>query len=317
MGSNTHDKKLSAMTSSHIFKPIGRPEPHQDMSVLKTALGSPETTRKQPGMNSQSKPSFDRYKCTWDGCQQRSPGEKELGDHLSAHSEDALAHWACGSTCTWQGCKSKAKFKTTRQFNIHLENIHTKPLLCTRSRCTHKRPFRNKHELERHNSSKHSAERPWDCPYDYCPSETRAFARKDKWLKHIREVQHENDAFCPYLHCLSSTIRTEKGFEDRKEIATHFNLTHSWGVVDGYGCALGSCGNTGKHDRWHVLELYRHLEEQHKIREVFSYLGRKLEGTDHIFRFQHVPLSFYNILTDCEMCASHTLQTALGNTTST
>jgi hypothetical protein len=134
---------VSAIASPHIFKPIGRPEPHQDMSVLETALGSLGTTRKQPGMISQLKSSFDQYKCTWDGCQQRSPGDKELRDHLSAHSVDALAHWACGSTCTWQGCKSKAKFKTTHQFKIHLENIHAKPLLCTRSPCTYKRPFRS------------------------------------------------------------------------------------------------------------------------------------------------------------------------------
>lgn len=258
--------RIPSITSLHIFKPIGRPEPHQDMSVLKPALGSLGTTRKQPGMISQLQSSFDRYKCTWDGCQQRLPGDKELRDHLSAHSVDALAHWACGSTCTWQGCKSKAKFKTTHQFNTHLENIHAKPLLCTRSRCTYKRPFRNKYELERHNSSKHSAGRPWECPYDYCPSETRAFARKDKWLKHIREVQHENDAFCPYQHCYPSTTRPGKGFEDRKKIATHFNRWHSLRVADGYGCALGSCGNT-------------------KI--------------------------------DCEIGASQTLQTPLGNTAST
>jgi hypothetical protein len=287
------------------------------MSVFKTALGSLGTTQKQPGMISQSKSSFDRYKCTWDGCQQRSPGDKELRDHLSAHSVDALAHWACGSTCTWQGCKSKAKFKTTRRFNIHLENIHTKPVLCTRSRCTHKRPFRNKHELERHDLSKHSAERPWECPYDYCPSETRAFARKDKWLKHIREVQHANDAFCLYLHCDSSTIRTEKGFEDRKEIATHFSLKHSGGAVDGYGCALGSCGNTGKRDRWDVWDPKTHLHYQHKIVLSWDYPRTRLQGTDHIFRSQHVPLDFYNKWIDCEICASPILQTPLGNTTST
>ena len=287
------------------------------MSVLETALGSLGTTRKQPGMISQLKSSFDQYKCTWDGCQQGSPGNKELRDHLSAHSVDALAHWACGSTCTWQGCKSKAKFKTTHQFNIHLENIHTKPLLCTRIGCTYKRPFRNKHELERHDSSKHSAERPWKCPYDYCPSEIRAFARKDKWLKHIREVQHENDAFCPYLHCLSTTIRTEKGFEDRKEIAKHFNIWHFDGAVDGYGCALGSCGNTGKCDRWNVLSLNIHLGLQHKMDLDRGYLETKLKGTDRIFRSQQVPFDFYNKWIDCEICASHTLQTPLGNTTTT
>ncbi|PMD58790.1 uncharacterized protein K444DRAFT_630472 [Hyaloscypha bicolor E] len=287
------------------------------MSVLKTALGSLGTTRKQPGMISQLQSSFDRYKCTWDECQQRLPGDKELRDHLSAHSVDALAHWACGSICTWQGCKFKAKFKTTHQFNTHLENIHAKPLLCTRSRCTYKRPFKNEYELERHNSSKHSAERPWECPYDYCPSETRAFARKDKWLKHIREVQHENDAFCLYHHCYFSTIRAGKGFEDRKEISTHFNLWHSGRAVDGYGCALGSCGNTGKRDRWHLLGLQQHLQIQHKIVLGLDSLQTGLKGTDHIFRSQQVPFDLYNKWIDCEICASQTLQTPLGNTTST
>ena len=254
-------------------------------------------------------------KCGWNECQEPYPND-DLDAHLEAHSRDALARWVRQSTCTWQGCKSKAKFKTAHQFNIHLENIHTKPLLCTRTRCTYKRPFKNKHELERHNSSKHSAERPWECPYDYCPAETRAFARKDKWLKHIREVQHENDAFCPYPHCHFSTIRTGKGFEDRKEIGRHFNLMHSGRDVDGYGCALGSCGNT-KHDRCAVLDLLEHLRTQHKIYLNWHFLQPVLEAIDHTFRLQHVPSDYYNKWIDCEICASHTLQTPLGNTTST
>jgi hypothetical protein len=255
-------------------------------------------------------------KCGWNGCQKPHPND-DLGAHLETHSRDALARWVPRSTCTWQDCKSKAKFKTARQLNIHLENIHTKPLLCTRSRCTHKRPFRNKHELERHNSSKHSAERPWECPFDYCPSETRAFARKDKLLKHIREVQHENDAFCPHIHCRFSTIRTWKGFEDRKEIGTHFNLYHAVRDVDGYGCALWSCGETGKRDRWDLSWLRAHLQYRHIIVLDRDYLETSLKGTDHIFRSQQVPFGFYNKWIDCKICASQTLQTPLDNTTST
>jgi hypothetical protein len=262
-------------------------------------------------------PATPRGKCGWNGCQEAYPND-DLDAHLETHSRDALARWVRQSTCTWQGCKSKAKFKTAHQFNIHLENIHAKPLLCTKSRCTYKRPFKNKHELERHNSSKHSAARPWVCPYDYCPSKTRAFARKDKWLKHIREVQHENDAFCPYIHCYFSKIRTGKGFEDREEIGKHFNLMHSGkDVDDGYGCALGSCGNTRKRDRLHSWGLHEHLQNQHGIVLGAHYLETRLKGTDQIFRSQQVPVFFHNKWIDCEICAPQALQTPLGNTTST
>jgi hypothetical protein len=135
-------------------------------------------------------------------------------------------------------------------------------------------------------------------------------------LKHIREVQHENDAFCPYPHCHFSTIRTGKGFEDRKEIGRHFNLMHSGRDVNGYGCALGSCGNT-KYDRCAVLDLLEHLRTQHKIYSNWHFLQPVLEAIDHTFRLQHVPSDYYNKWIDCEICASHTLQTPVGNTTST
>ena len=185
--------------------------------------------------------------CTWDGCQQQ-PSNFDLATHLQGHARDAQARWTPNSSCSWQGCKSKSRFKNQRQFVIHLENIHTKPLLCTKTHCSHKRPFRNEHDLQRHNSTMHCTERPWECPYDFCPSEIRTFARKDKWLQHIQETQHENDAFCPFGHCRLEQVRSGKPFENRKEIGQHFGGEYPLQAsrdLDGYPCGLGSCAMIG------------------------------------------------------------------------
>jgi hypothetical protein len=257
-----------------------------------------------------------RSKCTWDGCEQTSPGDEELRAHLDDHSSDALAHWTLGSKCTWQGCKSKAVFKALSLFKHHLLNIHTNPLLCTQPRCSYKKPFKNKHELERHNSTQHSVERRWECPYDSCPSESRTFARKDKWLKHIRETQHENDAFCPFYHCSLIAARSGKSFESRKEIGEHFSDYHAGRAVDGYGCGLGSCENSGRRDRWDLFGLWEHLCEQHNIYHSTIDLENELT-TDHIYRLQHVPSRNLNKWVHCKICASQTgYQTPLDATTS-
>jgi hypothetical protein len=261
--------------------------------------------------------SSGRSKCTWDGCEQISQGDEELRAHLDDHSNDCLAHWTPGSKCTWQGCKSKAAFKALSLFKHHLLNIHTNPLLCTQPRCSYKKPFKNKHELERHNSTQHSVERRWECPYDSCPSESRTFARKDKWLQHIRETQHENDAFCPFYHCSHKAAQSSKSFESRKEIGKHFSNYHAGRAVDGYGCGLGSCENSGRRDRWDLFGFQKHLSGQHNISFGWFDLETYFKATDHIFRLWHIPSWNLNKWVDCKICTSQTgYQTPLDATTS-
>jgi len=240
--------------------------------------------------------------CTWDECEQQFP-EEEFQPHLKIHSRDALSRWSCPSKCTWQGCKSKSRFKTIHQFRIHLDNIHTNLLVCTTSHCPHKKPFRNKHDLERHNSTKHSNQRPWECPYDSCPSEIRTFARKDKWLQHIQEKQHENDAFCPFYHCRLLQVQSSKLFKTRKEIKEHFKV-HAGGDIAAYACALGSCSTATSQDRWTVLGLFKHLGRMHKI-AMFPYeLRGILQGSNRVLQIQHVPAEPLVSWIDCEVCAS-------------
>ncbi|KAE9373597.1 hypothetical protein N431DRAFT_374175 [Stipitochalara longipes BDJ] len=255
--------------------------------------------------------------CTWEGCQGPHVGV-ELGAHLEDHAHDALARWNRQSKCTWQGCKSKAVFKRSRQLKKHLHNIHTKPLLCTEPHCTHKKPFRNKHDLERHNSTRHSIERPWECPYDSCSSEIRTFARKDKWLKHIQETPHENDAFCPFHHCRLLQSQPGKIFGDRKEIGKHFReAEHAGRNTDGYTCGLGSCGIAEKQDRWILFGLWTHLLNMHKVVIYFSESQKILRGSNRTFRLQHVPADYLDKWIDCEDCASQPEAQHLLNTTTT
>lgn len=240
-------------------------EPRHHMPPGQMATGGSAVSLQQSELVAKSTNFSGRHRCTWDGCQPNINIDEELKAHLASHALNALARWTRGSKCRWLGCKSKAVFKLRSLFLEHLQNIHTNPLLCTKPRCSSKKPFKNKHELERHNSTSHSTERKWECPYDNCSSETRSFARKDKWMQHIRETQHENDAFCPFYHCSLILNQSLNGFESRQEIGKHFGSTHSGRPVDAYMCAVGSCENTRNSDRWSSEGLQKHLRLQHKI----------------------------------------------------
>ena len=275
----------------------------QDMHVNGVTI-EPPTRLQQLDIDVHFTTSSRRSNCTWAGCQQTADKHDELKAHLESHSLEARALWTSGSKCTWQGCKSKAVFKSVSQLNQHLTNIHSNPLLCNQPRCPYRKPFKNHHDLERHTSTKHSVERKWECPYDTCSSEIRTFVRKDKWLKHIREVQHENDAFCPFYHCSLIADQPGKGFQSRKEIGDHFSNTHT-GKDDGaFGCALGSCEQISGHDRWNFSGLGRHLDQEHNI--TIWYLDIIMNGTDGIFQLQHVPFYDHNRWVDCKICATQT-----------
>lgn len=276
----------------------------QDMHVNGVTI-EPPTRLQQLDIDVHFTTSSRRSNCTWAGCQQTADKHDELKAHLESHSLEARALWTSGSKCTWQGCKSKAVFKLVSQLKQHLTNIHSNPLLCNQPRCPYRKPFKNHHDLDRHTSTKHSVERKWECPYDTCSSDIRTFIRKDKWLKHIREVQHENDAFCPFYHCSLIADQSGKGFQSRKEIVKHFLDAHAGKDDCAFECALGSCEKTSNHDRWNVSWLRCHLRQEHDLR-VWYQLEHTLKGTGGIFRLQNLHPYDHRKWVDCKICATQT-----------
>jgi hypothetical protein len=242
--------------------------------------------------------------CTWDGCELSFPSPEDLANHLTEHSQAVLARWVQHSGCIWQGCRSKAIFKSAGAYEHHLRNIHSYPLVCNAPRCPHKKPFRNHADLDRHNRTAHLKEQKYECPYDSCEAETRTFARKDKWLKHIRETQHQNDAICPLFHCSLKQRKTPKEFATRKEIIEHFNSYHSADPENRYECALGSCGDNLKPDFWTIGGLRDHIQDDHQFSSYSSMIKHVLkeERVFGIQQLRHYAAIFYESLAKCHDC---------------
>jgi len=224
--------------------------------------------------------------CSWEGCNSPSDSMTTMSEHLQAHAANARTIWTRGSRCKWEGCKSKATFNTPTKYNYHLENIHTKPLLCTVSGCSFKKPFRNYEDRERHNITAHSATpKMYECPYEFCESSIKTFARKDKWLKHIREVQHINDAFCPYSHCNSPRTKIPGGFRDREAISSHFSYNHAHFQNEGLECGLASCAALEGNDSWSEIRLQFHLRNDHGIWGTSVYYTCRIMSNEGRFVF--------------------------------
>jgi hypothetical protein len=253
--------------------------------------------------------SRNNLRCTWDGCEVLVSSLGDLTNHLTEHSIESFARWTSYSSCVWQGCKSKAIFKTPNLYSEHLKNIHSHPLVCNALRCTCKKPFRNRADLDRHNRTVHLKEQKWECPYDSCEAEARTFARKDKWLKHIREIQHQNDAFCPFFHCSTTDRKYNTEFLNREEISKHFASCHSGDPESRYECALGSCGGDLKRDFWSVDRLGYHLLIDHGF-HISRWRLEDLLNKDRVFGMQHIHLQQTNELVpvkfhDCKTCPPH------------
>ena len=251
--------------------------------------------------------------CTWDGCPYFPPLELERTRHLDSHAKTAIAAWRRDSLCVWPGCKSKAIFKCSRSYSSHLMNIHTKPLLCTVPSCKHKKPFRNLDDLRRHKSTAHSSLRPYVCPFANCPEVIKSFARKDKWLKHIRETPHEGDGICPYYHCTSQMTLNSTNFQTREEISKHFAKLHSGDESTQYICRVGACALHLQLEHWTIEGLADHLKTCH---EITSNIGLGLrwhdhaayqaqqEGTVRVLRDKHLQASYFSYKWhDCTICA--------------
>ena len=203
---------------------------------------------------------------------------KGLTSHLDNHSEKVTQQWVPNTLCLWEGCTSKAKFSTVTKFKTHLKNIHIQPLLCYIPRCSHKKPFRNEHDLERHVASIHHRDiRPYICPFPNCEAELKCFTRRDKLLAHIRDTEHSGDMFCPFPHCIERQPPRFSGFKTREDILTHFNMRHSAILAQNihksgmpHRCLLGLCSLSLTHERWGEYDLDDHLETCHGLSPASS-----------------------------------------------
>ena len=88
-----------------------------------------------------SKPK--QYDCGWVGCAKadllRSIEDWKL--HMKDHARTARDSWKPSEPCCWHGCSSKARPRTAKMFEDHLNNIHVNPLLCTFEGCRHRTPL--------------------------------------------------------------------------------------------------------------------------------------------------------------------------------
>jgi hypothetical protein len=196
--------------------------------------------------------------CTWKDCPTTLPftNNADLEHHLEGHAGEVIQRWPGDGSCTWGGCHSKAKFKLSA-LKHHLQNVHVKPLICVQPGCSFKRPFRSIRDLERHVHTKHSQTGVFRCPYKECRSSTRTFKRKDKWLDHVEDAQHQLDEFCPVQDCTANLPR-------RKWTVTHMFDEHG-GTSDevrDFSCAIGGC-KTGDPPFLTKAQLLGHLKFHH------------------------------------------------------
>ncbi|KAH8754961.1 hypothetical protein BGZ57DRAFT_958153 [Hyaloscypha finlandica] len=208
--------------------------------------------------------------CTWKDCQSVTPFSSgvALKGHLEDHARDVIQRWSRDTECSWSGCVSKAKFKLLSPLRLHLENAHVKPLLCIRPGCSFKRPFRNISDLQRHVQTGHSRTSSFRCPYKECSSSARIFARKDKWLEHVQDAEHQLDNFCPVQHC-EKEARSRCGFLSTKEAIKHMFNEHGGTSLDvrDFSCAIGGC-EPGGPPYLTKDQLKTHLIANHSFAEV-------------------------------------------------
>lgn len=229
--------------------------------------------------------------CNWPQCSTEGPfNAAEYRLHTKCHTRDAHATWSPGMRCTWYGCSSKAQHKTWKQFDVHLNNIHVNPLICTVSGCGYKKPFRANSELQRHIETTHT-EKKFECPFQNCEQELKSFPRKDKWMKHIRD-RHDFDP-CPFAHCLNWA-----GFvapENCESAARHISKAHG-----DFECSIKSC--KGSLSQFTESALLEHLQLAHGIdwKAVLVARDTVKAGQDHTLIDDHVSSTF-NVC-DCTSC---------------
>lgn len=195
-----------------------------------------------------------------------------------AHAKLLLASFSGPNICPWKGCTSRAKFANRKFLNVHLDNIHVEPLVCEVTGCGYQKPFRNKHDLERHRRTAHESVKEWACPYERCRGEGLGFARKDKLLVHFRDMHGSEGGNkagegkrCPISHCREVLGEVMDGLGEengegngRERMVEHVKRDHG-----NFECALGRCAGDFKQMRIKSLfsdqGLEKHLQRDHGI----------------------------------------------------
>jgi hypothetical protein len=218
-----------------------------------------------------------QYNCGWLACTEASSlsGVEEWKLHMKDHARNARDSWNPPEPCCWSGCLSKARHKTAKMFEDHLNNIHINPLLCTVEGCRHRTPFRGKADLQRHINSVHIEGTKAKCPFLSCTSERQYYSRKDKLILHLREV-HDTDP-CPFAHCF---VVLDPRIDST---AKHIAKLHGE-----FECALGSCKRFVS--SFCDSGFLEHLQLHHKMdwesvlkaRDMAKNVGNKTLRDEHV-----------------------------------
>ncbi|KAI9644516.1 hypothetical protein NHQ30_006537 [Ciborinia camelliae] len=159
--------------------------------------------------------------------------------------------------CSWPECTSRALFSNHRALEAHFKNIHVRPLVCDAEGCGYQKPFRNKHDMERHKQTAHQRGKCFACPFPRCLDKALAFIRNDKLLVHFRDA-HSNTSpndICPFPHCGKPLPPHDN---DKERMPEHMKKEHG-----NYECALGSCGK--QQSRFTDKNIICHLKIWHGI----------------------------------------------------
>ncbi|KUJ18217.1 uncharacterized protein LY89DRAFT_717811 [Mollisia scopiformis] len=219
-----------------------------------------------------------QYDCNWPRCRKSSPFDsaEHWKSHMKEHSRNIQDEWTQGSPCTWYGCPSKARHRTKKLLEDHINNIHINPLVCVVEGCRHKTPFRGKADLQRHINSVHIECTKIKCPFPSCTTERRDFSRKDKLMNHLRDI-HDTDP-CPFVpHCMV------KLNPELDSTAKHIGKQHGE-----FECALGSCKKFAS--QFCESGFLDHLQLDHKMawsmvlkaRDIAKQSGNKALRDEHV-----------------------------------
>lgn len=208
-------------------------------------------------------------------------------------AESPLQPLSSGRKCAWEGCRSKAVFKSHYSLNQHVLNAHRQPLVCRVADCSHKTPFSRKSYLRRHEQVVHGSAREFICSVASCDARIKEFTRKDHLTKHMRDL-HDN-YFCNLNHCAHQARRP---FAKAEDLAKHLDEEHS-----DFECALKGCaaGLTSKFTR---AMLKRHLRNHHDLFSVAASdtVNRVLNEATKTVTAEHLQRRVSS--KECKMCQS-------------
>ncbi|KAF8863594.1 hypothetical protein BDZ45DRAFT_105030 [Acephala macrosclerotiorum] len=231
-----------------------------------------------------------QFQCDWPRCVKAGSfsSVEAWKNHIKEHARSVRNSWKPLEPCCWYGCPSKARHKTSKLFEDHLNNIHINPLICTVEGCKHKKPFRGKADLQRHISSVHIDGVKSRCPFPRCMSEGRDFSRKDKLISHLREI-HDTDP-CPFSHCIGGLNPMIDS------TAKHIGKLHGE-----FECGLRSCRRSLS--QFCERGFLEHLQLDHnmrwelvlKTRDAAKSLGSGTIRDEHIMSME---------VEDCSVCCA-------------